>query len=347
MNAHVNPDNICPRGNRPTIEVQKGELHNLATDAETALIRAGAPFYVRGGQIVRPIVDLGKTRCGADTQVLRMTRVELYNMIDHMSRSAAWAKFDGRKKGLVPIDPPKEVASILLARDGEWKFPAICGVIATQTLRADGSLLTRPGFDPATRLLLHNPPPIPPIPASPTRADAERALQLLLSLLDEFPFVDDASRSVALSALITPVVRGAMAVAPLHAMTAPTAGTGKSFIVDIASVIATGDLPDSLAIAPKFEETAKTLDGAVLDGRAIISIDNVNGELGGDKLCQMVERPVIGVRRLGGSDIIRVESRATVFANGNNLRLIADMTRRTILCSLDAKLERPEEREFS
>lgn len=334
-------------GNRPTIQVQKGELHKIATEAEAALIRAETQFFARGGQLVRPIVDHGKTRKGFDTQLVRITRVGLDTMVDHMSRSAAWSKFDGRRKALVPIDPPKDVASIVLARDGEWRFPTICGVISTQTLRPNGSLLAAPGYDAATRLLLHNPPPIPRIETSPTRDDAQGALDLLDSLLGEFPFVDAASRSVALSALITPVVRGAMPVAPLHAMTAPAAGTGKSYIVDIASAIATGDLPDSLAVAAKDEETEKRLDGALLDGRSIISIDNVNGDLGGDKLCQLVERPVVAVRRLGGSDVLRVESRATVFANGNNLRLVADMTRRTILCSLDAKMERPEDREFT
>jgi putative DNA primase/helicase len=35
-----------------------------------------------------------------------------------------------------------------------------------------------------------------------------------------------------------------------------------------------------------------------------------------------------------------------VFATGNNLRLLGDMTRRVILCTLDAKRERPELREF-
>ena len=42
---------------RTVIELQPGALHEVATKAEAALIAAGAPFYVRGGEIVRPIIE--------------------------------------------------------------------------------------------------------------------------------------------------------------------------------------------------------------------------------------------------------------------------------------------------
>src|SRR5918999_5799642 len=87
--------------------------------------------------------------------------------------------------------------------------------------------------------------------------------------------------------------------------------------------------------------------GALLrDGVPIISIDNVEGELGGDMLCQVTERPLVRVRILGLSEAREFECKATVFATGNGLTLLGDMTRRAVLCSLDAKMERPELRKF-
>jgi len=77
-----------------------------------------------------------------------------------------------------------------------------------------------------------------------------------------------------------------------------------------------------------------------------MSLDNVNGELGGDALCQMTERPLVRVRILGQSAVPELECRAMIFATGNNLVLVGDMTRRTVLCTLDAGVERPELREF-
>jgi putative DNA primase/helicase len=165
-------------------------------------------------------------------------------------------------------------------------------------------------------------------------------------LLQEFPFVDEASRAVAVSALITPVVRGAVPVAPLHGTTAPVAGSGKSYIIDLASAISTGERAPVMAAGRNEEETEKRLAAALLNGQSIISIDNVNGDLGGDLLCQMIERPIVSIRPLGSSKLAKIESRATVYATGNNIHMVGDMTRRVVICSLDPNVERPELREF-
>lgn len=112
----------------------------------------------------------------------------------------------------------------------EWPFPPLRGVIATQTIRYDGSLLTKPGYDETTGFVLFEPPPMPPIPDRLSLADAEAALTLLNGLLDEFDFKqdDEVSRSAAVSMLVTAVVRGAMMAAPMHVITKSEAGTGGS-----------------------------------------------------------------------------------------------------------------------
>ncbi|AZO47233.1 MAG: hypothetical protein E5V66_01905 [Mesorhizobium sp.] len=328
------------------IQVKAGALHELATEAEQALLEAHAPFYVHGGAIKRPVVEEVEASHGHKTKVARLTPATPDMMRDHLSRVANWEKYDLRSKKLVPTDPPRDVAATLLARDGEWKLPKLVGVITTPTLRPDGTILSEPGYDPETRLLLVEPPMLPPIPDQPTRDAALAALGTLDALLAEFPFVNDASRSVALSELITPVVRGAMTLAPLHANTAPEAGTGKSYIVDIASAIVSGQRCPVFAAGHTGEETDKRIGAALMTGQALVSIDNLNGELGGSSVCQAVERPVVDVRVLGQSKNVRVENRATFFANGNNIKLVEDVVRRTILCSLDANMERPEQREF-
>jgi putative DNA primase/helicase len=194
--------------------------------------------------------------------------------------------------------------------------------------------------------VLLDPPPMPPLAAIPSREDALAALTLLEQLLVEFPFVDDGSKAVALSALITPVVRGAMGVAPLHAFRAPVPGSGKSYLVDTVSAIATGRFCPVIAAGRTEEETEKRLGGAMLQGYPVISIDNLNGELGGDCLCQLVERRIVSVRALGSSKLYQIESRATVFATGNNIQPTGDIVRRVIMGSLDPNMERPEQRNF-
>lgn len=328
-----------------TIFVRPDALHLLATEGETALIEVDAPFYNRGG-LVRPSVDEVPAANGAKTAVARLHPVDADTMLDHLSRSAHWVKFNIRKNDYSPADPPKQVASAILARDGEWRFRRLSGVITTPTMRPNGTIFSTEGYDAETQLLLLKPPKLPPIPPFPTRDDALGALALLCELLEEFPFVDEPSRAVALSAIITPIVRGAMQTAPLHVTTAPVAGSGKSYIIDIASAISTGERAPVMAVGGNDEETEKRLDSALLGGQPIISIDNVNGDLGGNKLCQLLERPLVTIRPLGQSKTIKVESRATCYATGNNIRLVGDMTRRVIVCALDPKVERPELRQF-
>jgi len=337
--AVANPD-------LPVITLQAGELHNIATEAEAALIQSDTQFYVRSGRLMRPVIDDMPASHGRRTKVARLAEVTGPVVIDHLSRSAVWLKYDGRTKKMVAADPKPEVASTILSRDGEWRFPRLAGVITTPTLRPDGTVLMEPGYDEATQLLLLDPPAMHPIASRPSKKQAQSALAFLDTLLDEFPFVDQASRSVALSALITPVVRGAISVAPMHVTQAPVAGSGKSYIIELASAINSGEHAPVLSAGKSEEEMEKRLVGALLSGQTFISLDNVNGELGGDFLCQVIERPVVAARPLGQSAFIKIESRATCFATGNNIRLVGDMTRRVIVCSLDPDMERPELRTF-
>jgi putative DNA primase/helicase len=251
-----------------------------------------------------------------------------------------------KQKKHVAIDPPSPVAVQILAMSGYWPFAPLHGLIHCPTLRRDGTLLAREGYDQTTGLVLTNSITMPPISLSPTREEAEAALDLLLGLLVEFPFVDPESQAVALSMLITSVVRGAMTVAPMHLVTKPAPGTGASYLLDCAAMIATGERCAVEAMAPKYEETEKRLIGAALSGFPIIGVDNVREIVAGEFFCQVVERPLMSLRALGSSDKHRISNTFTVFANGNNASVAEDMVRRSIRCGLDANLENPETRKF-
>jgi len=61
---------------------------------------------------------------------------------------------------------------------------------------------------------------------------------------------------------------------PLHIANAPEGGTGKSYLFDLVSVIAMGEVCPAIARSPSPEETEKRLIGAALDGQPLISVDN-------------------------------------------------------------------------
>ena len=340
---------------RPLIRLSDAHMHEQTTRAERHLLRAGVPFYERGGRIVRPISEQVAASGGRVTQTAALIEVDKVYLRDVMNRKIRWERHVRRENQWIGTKAPMELSETIRARVGEWNIPPIGGVISTPTLRPDGSILIAAGYDAATCLYLHKPLALPRMLDKPTRQDGLGALALLKGLLTGFPFVVgeeetrdcNASLSVALSALITPVVRGAMDVAPAHFARAPTAGSGKSYLFDVAAAIALGHPCPVMAAGRDEAETEKRIGAKALAGHPIICIDNVNGDLGGDALCQLISQPICELRVLGYSKMPRIVNRFCVFGTGNNLRLVGDMTRRSLLCSLDARVERPGERVFT
>ena len=246
---------------RSLVRVAGGDLSREADEAEQALIGAGLPIFVRAGALVSPVCEEAPAAKDRKTTIARLRKLTVDGIIDRLSRCADFQRYDARAKKLLSIDPPERVAKIVLARAGAGKFPQIAGVITTPIFRPDGSILSEPGYDASTRLYLALDPQftMPLIPAAPTHAEACDALSLLRDLLSDFSFVSRVDRAVALSGIMTAVLRGAVSVAPMHVFRANTAGTGKSLLVDVAATIATGRLCPVIAAGKTEEETKNDL----------------------------------------------------------------------------------------
>jgi hypothetical protein len=186
----------------------------------------------------------------------------------------------------------------------------------------------------------------PPIPQRPNKHDARAALKDIEALIIGFPFKVDADRSVAVSAILTALHRHAIATAPLFAFSSPTPGTGKSLLVDIAAMLATGQRVPVISQGRSEEELEKRLGAALLAGDIAISLDNCEHRLESVFLCQALTQQKLNIRLLGKSKNVETLNTATFFATGNNLVIAGDLTRRALLCRMDAKVERPELRTF-
>lgn len=335
-----------------TIRVLAGRRHIAADQGLRALSEANVQFFQRDQALVRCTRSPAKASDGTVIYVPSIVPVTTPIIARELGKVSDWEKINAKNK-TVPIDPPWDVVEQIAAMQGEWPFDPLAGVIGTPTLRPDGSILDQPGYDQATGLFLIDKPDMPAMPEHPGYENASDALETLSGLLSEFPFVVEAdgtqlSRSVAMSMILTAVLRAAIPpCAPMHVITAPEPGSGKSYLSDIASAIATGERCPVVANAPKPDETEKRLVGCALSGFPIISLDNVNDVLTGDFLAQVTERPVLNLRALGASAMVRVPNTFTLFANGNNITATADMVRRTVRASLDSNRENPEERNFA
>jgi len=332
---------------RPTIRVYAGFLHETVDKAEGALMQAKLGYYQRGSIVVRPAMVPVDVSGGRIVAVPRLVDVNAHHMAEALTRAARWERFDKRAEEWLRTDCPHRIAETFLAREGQWRLPVLTGMIISPTLRADGSILDLPGYDTETGLLF-DPKGcrFPVIPRDPDRAMALRALGFLKDLISTFPFVTEADRAVALSAILTALIRRSLPTAPLHGFSAPTAGSGKSMLVDLAATIATSRPAPVIAQGKSEEEMEKRLGASLIAGDTIIAIDNCEEALGCELLCQTMTQTSLKVRILGKSINAEVPSNSAVFATGNNLKFEGDMTRRAIRATLDPGVERPELRAF-
>ena len=331
---------------RPIIRLATGRLEETVDQAERALIDADRGVYQRANMIVgvgsAPIITADRKRL-VTPQILEFGE---HRVMELLMAAAAFEKWDARANDFVPCNVPMAVVKTFEQRKGKFRLPPLAGIVNGPTMRDDGSLLTVAGYDDATGLLFDPGQDVfPTIPARPFRDDAEQALRTIEDLIADFPFVSDEDRSVALAALLTSCVRRTLRTAPMFAFSAPVPGSGKSKLVDLASVIATGREAGVIAMGSSPEETEKRVASILLSGCAV-ALDNVEAPITGDLLCQMLSQPLTRMRVLGKSESPEMPTNVLVTATGNNLVIGGDMTRRTVVCRLDPGVERPELREF-
>lgn len=343
--------------NESVIYVIKGQIHTAVDGAMAALTDPAAGVYARGDDLVRVVLHvtpqktLSLTKQGDNVErpngAVVITVLTEAALIETLTRHAQFVKMDNRAGKFVPCDCPADVARMILANKGHgWTVPRLRAVISAPTFRQDGTILSETGFDTSSGLLLAGDQLWPSPPELPTKRDAQIGLGVLLEVIGGFPFVDDTDRAAALALLITSVMRPSLKTVPMFAITAPAAGTGKSLLVDIAATMATGRKAAVITPTRDEVELEKRIGAVALAGDSIISIDNVTHILKSDQLCQMLSQEEVQVRVLGSSKSVRIPSTGLICATGNNLAIHGDLNRRTIRIRLDAKHERPDERQF-
>ncbi len=311
-------------GARPIIQILAGQLPRIINETENALLASGLPIFSRAGSLVEPVAETMLAAGGRKTVVARLRTFCPDSLLGPIAESAAFQRYDRKRNAWTEIDPPLQLVRMILVGERRWPFPRVNGIITTPTLRSDGSLLADPGYDPESQLYLLSGFQLSSIPERPSKQEARAALKILTDLCAEFSFKaatgeaeKELNRSIALSGLLTAQVRGSLPTAPVHLVRADTPGTGKSYLVDLIAMIATGRLCPVITASKSLEETEKRLGSVLLSGVSIISLDNCTHDLEGELLCQLTERPMIKIRILGRSEMPDCECHTAVFATGN------------------------------
>jgi hypothetical protein len=122
--------------------------------------------------------------------------------------------------------------------------------------------------------------------------------------------------------------------------------TGKSLLLNVVSMIGTGREPSFMSQGKDGEEDEKRFLAALMKNDLMLVVDNITRDVEGDALCTILTEAMWQCRRLGVNENVTVPTNCLIAMSGNNLTFKGDMTTRAILCRLDAKVERPEERAF-
>jgi hypothetical protein len=327
-----------------------GELPDIVDQAEAALMDSGLQIFQRDRMLVRvtkrgvPSIRNYKR----DPGMLGMVVVDSPYLVEALTRSAVWEKFDSRTDKWRRANAPEQVASTYIARSGQWNVPRLWDLITTPTLRPDGTILQTPGYDAPTHVY-YDPcgTKFPEIPDKPTADQAREAFKLLKEAFGSFPYNSEVDRSVALAAVLTAVVRRYLPSAPLVAISAPVPASGKTLLSDCVALLVTGAPAPAMTFAETDEEAKKTALAVLMEGDPVVLIDNVERPLSGDWLCSILTSEIYKQRMLGKTEMISVPTRTLFLATGNNIQIAGDMRSRSLLCRLDPKTERPEQREFN
>ncbi|MHB8971527.1 MAG: primase-helicase zinc-binding domain-containing protein [Pirellulaceae bacterium] len=322
-------------------------LGNLGWDNDNEM---SSRVYQRVGQLVHITETTDATVCGVELPQ-DMLRIRLLPVAIIRERIASAVKLEGPpdKDGEpTNIRPPGWLVNAIHQR-GQYPrcIRPLSGIVLCPTLRSDGTVIQRPGYDQRTGLLFAPDGKYPPILEEPTRYDAIRAATNLLDIVGDFPFLGPDHRSVWLAMVLTLVGRTAIrGPCPMFVIDANCPGTGKSLLADIAGMIVYGDrMPRKPWPGDDDNEVRKTITSVALEGLPAVLWDNVVGRLG----CSSLDAALTGTtwtdRILGTNTTTGTLPLNTVWAaTGNNIVLGADTPRRVLLCRIETDLDNPEER---
>jgi hypothetical protein len=328
-----------------------------------------AGLFRRSGELVQTprIGEEGYIEEEHDTgpaQVRNFTAGQLAALVDLRFACGVWVKDKENPQTprwiprLVPRDPVNRAYD---ATRGELHAPALRElhmVSHTPMMRADGSILDRPGYDDRTRVLflpdwdlvtMEKVDPQLYVDKDGERiwlADIAGARERLLDLTREFPWVSDDDRATWYGLLFTPLMR-AMFPPPymLGLITAPNPRSGKSLLAWIIEQVHGGVHHNEL---PRNEdELSKVITATLVDTTApVVVFDNVRGVIRSSTLEGVLASADHSGRYLGHSRMINAKNDRVWIMTGNNATVAGDLAPRIMPIMIDPKHPHPELRKF-
>jgi bifunctional DNA primase/polymerase-like protein len=321
-----------------------GEIHEQTFTilVDRNQLDGGPPaLFQRGDRLVRVRVD--------EDERPKLEIIMNAALCGRLAREIVWL---GPGRFGPKIIPPPDITVKDIQARSEWPgIPPLRGIVESPTFTQDGVISVTPGYQPVSRVWFHaGSVVVPDVPEVPSDADIARAKALLLDeLLPDFPFVDETSRVHAVAMLLLPVVRELIdGPTPLHAVDAPTAGSGKGLLTNSVARIHTGRGMQMTTPPRTEEEWRKFLTSILMMGSPLITLDNISTKLDSGALASALTETEHQDRILGVTQMSpALPNRATWIATGNNLTASNEITRRMVWIRLMPNQEHPARRPAS
>ncbi len=216
-------------------------------------------------------------------------------------------------------------------------------------VRLDGSVVTKPGYDEATKTMLILDPELEGIevPEAPTPEEVAAALELVMTeWLGDFPFDTDADRANMLALALTPAIRGLVPRVPLAVVDGLQMGVGKNKIADTLLLVYTGQAAKPMNFVDEVEELRKQITSAFRTGAEFFVFDEAH-VVAGAALAQALTAETWQDRILGVSTMAEFPNRVTWVSLGNNVSVQGDLTRRVYRIAIRPRYANPQDRPAS
>ncbi|MBA3482964.1 MAG: hypothetical protein H0T51_14235 [Pirellulales bacterium] len=265
---------------------------------------------------------------------------QLASDMEHVARVVQF-KIGKNGPEYAPAICKKATAELILAADAfKKRLPPLrilsrCPVLTER----DGQLIEVAGYDPDSGVLAYG--------SSPLQITLEGAQQALNEVLDGFLFASPADRSRALAGVITPaLVMGGLLPgrAPIDLGEADKSQAGKGYRNKVTAAIYR-DVPRAVnqrkGGVGSLEEA---FDRALIEGRPIISLDNIRGNVNSQAIESFMTEDSYSARSAYCPVTTIDPRRICVMLTSNKADLTADLANR---CSCVRMLKQPDGYQFS
>ena len=243
-----------------------------------------------------------------------------------------------------PVIPVPSWLLRALMSDFAHRLPPLDVIYPHPIVLPDGSIVSKSGYYSDVKAIIRS------AELSTDTMTLRDAKQLILDeLLGDFLFKSESDKANYLAYLLTFPMRTAIdGYIPLLAVDAPAQGAGKTLLLDLASMVWTGQQAIAVQVGTddrsEREEMRKRLTALLMESPESIVFDNVVRAFNNASVASALTTGRYKDRLLGASMNIEVDIRTIMACTGNNLTFEGDMPRRVYWCRLTVDREKPETR---